>query len=86
MDVTMYNLALLAHNLGYGWCASCRAEYVGEDFVRKGDTWEADNKPDCLGVKVSLGSNSHPWTFPDIHTPLLIFVLYLAEVPLKLLR
>jgi len=51
MDVTMKDLALLAHYLGYGWCASCRAQYVGEDFVRNGDSWHADKKGPCNGYK-----------------------------------
>ena len=52
MDVTMDELALLAHYLGYGWCAGCRAQYVGEDFRRSGDSWHADQKPgSCSGYK-----------------------------------
>ncbi|XP_032239144.2 uncharacterized protein LOC5513729 [Nematostella vectensis] len=49
MDETMAELALLAHYLGYGWCASCRAQFVGEDFRRNGDSWEADRKGPCNG-------------------------------------
>ncbi|XP_048586611.1 aerolysin-5-like [Nematostella vectensis] len=49
MDETMAELALLAHYLGYGWCASCRAQFVGEDFRRNGDSWEADRKGPCKG-------------------------------------
>ncbi|XP_048576422.1 uncharacterized protein LOC5514381 [Nematostella vectensis] len=49
MDETMAELALLAHYLGYGWCASCRAQSVGEDFRRNGDSWEADRKGPCNG-------------------------------------
>ena len=51
MDVTLDNLALLAHYLGYGWCAGCRAQYVGEDFRRRADSWEADKKGPCNGYK-----------------------------------
>ena len=51
MDVTLDNLALLAHYLGYGWCAGCRAQYVGEDFKRRADSWEADKKGPCNGYK-----------------------------------
>ncbi|EDO50030.1 predicted protein [Nematostella vectensis] len=49
MDETMAELALLAHYLGYGKCASCRAQFVGEDFRRNGDSWEADRKGPCKG-------------------------------------
>ena len=51
MDVTMSNLASLAHYLGYGWCSSCRAQWVGEDFRRKEDSWEADKTGSCSGYK-----------------------------------
>ena len=51
MDVTLDNLALLAHYLGYAWCAGCRAQYVGEDFRRRADSWEADKKGPCNGYK-----------------------------------
>ena len=52
MDVTMKDLARLAHYLGYGWCAGCRAQWVGEDFRRSGDSWHADKKPgSCSGYK-----------------------------------
>jgi hypothetical protein len=51
MDVTMRDISLLAHYLGYGWCAGCRAQYVGEDFRRNRDSWEADKKSPCNGYK-----------------------------------
>ena len=53
MDVTLPNLALLAHYLGYGWCAGCRAQKVGEDFRRSGDSWEADKRGPCDGYKAN---------------------------------
>ncbi|XP_001639919.2 aerolysin [Nematostella vectensis] len=51
MDTAMNPLARLANYLGYGWCASCRAQWVGEDFRRNGDSWEADKKGPCNGYK-----------------------------------
>ena len=51
MDETMESLALLSYYLGYGWCASCRAQYNGEDFRRNGDSWEADKRGPCDGYK-----------------------------------
>lgn len=54
MDVTLRSLAYLAHYLGYGWCAGCRGQYVGEDFKRNGDSWEAvftDRSFPCDGYK-----------------------------------
>ena len=47
----MKDLAYLAHYLGYGWCAGCRAEYVGEDFRRSGDEWHASKAGPCDGYK-----------------------------------
>ncbi|XP_059149567.1 uncharacterized protein LOC131936552 [Physella acuta] len=49
MDKTLADIALLAHWLGYGWCAGCRAMYVGEDFRRIGDAWYADTSGTCEG-------------------------------------
>ncbi|CAL1536241.1 unnamed protein product, partial [Lymnaea stagnalis] len=51
MDTTMADIAYVAHYLGYGWCAGCRALYVGEDFRRDGDSWWADQSRDCDGYK-----------------------------------
>jgi len=54
MDTTLHRIASLAHYLGYGWCAGCRGQYVGHDFIRNGDSWQAYNgitlKP-CTGTK-----------------------------------
>ena len=51
MDLTMNDLAYLAHYLGYGWCAGCRAQYVGEDFRRERDEWHVDTAGPCDGYK-----------------------------------
>ncbi|XP_059166183.1 aerolysin-like [Physella acuta] len=51
MDTTMSDMASLAHFLGYGWCAGCRAANVGEDFRRSGDTWNADKSGRCDGYR-----------------------------------
>ena len=59
MDVTLPDLALLAHFLGYGWCAGCRAQWVGEDFRRNGDSWEADKKGPCNGYKADRRLKLH---------------------------
>ena len=59
MDVTVRNLGLLAHYLGYGWCAGCRAQFVGEDFRRNGDSWEADKKGPCNGYKADHRLKMH---------------------------
>ena len=53
MDLTMNDLAYLAHYLGYGWCGGCRAQYVGEDFRRKGDEWHANTAGPCDGYKAN---------------------------------
>ncbi|KAK0054336.1 Biomphalysin 4 [Biomphalaria pfeifferi] len=41
MDTTLWNMAYVAHYLGYGWCYGCRGVDVGEDFTKRGDTWAA---------------------------------------------
>ena len=51
MDQTMSELAYLAQYLGYGWCAGCQGQWVGEDFIRNGDSWEASTLRDCTGYK-----------------------------------
>ena len=53
MDVTMKGLARLSHYLGYGWCAGCRGQWVGEDFRRRGDSWHADKEGPCNGYKAT---------------------------------
>ncbi|KAK6963442.1 Biomphalysin 7 [Biomphalaria glabrata] len=45
MDTTLWNMANLAHFLGYGWCYGCRGLAVGEDFIRNGNTWAAATTP-----------------------------------------
>lgn len=49
MDTTMTYLGHLAHNLGYAWAGGCWADYIGEDFKRAGDTWEAAFRDPCPG-------------------------------------
>ena len=49
MDVTMFNLARLANDLGYGWAGGCRARVAGEDFLRDGDSWKSHYQRDCAG-------------------------------------
>ena len=53
MDVTMYDLAHLAHYLGYAWCAGCHSPWVGEDFRRSGDSWLASTQSPCSGYKAN---------------------------------
>ncbi|XP_059147462.1 uncharacterized protein LOC131935109 [Physella acuta] len=49
MDTTMEDIAILANYLGYGWCGGCRSQYVGEDFIKNGDTWLSSTKQPCDG-------------------------------------
>ncbi|XP_059173042.1 aerolysin-like [Physella acuta] len=51
MDKTVPLIANLASVLGYAWCASCIALYVGQDYRRNGDTWVADKAGRCEGYK-----------------------------------
>ncbi|XP_005097555.1 uncharacterized protein LOC101859480 [Aplysia californica] len=65
MDNTMSDLAKLADMLGYGWCAGCRAAFVGEDFRRDGDKWVADKREPCDGYKADhrLSMEYGDWKF-----------------------
>ena len=51
MDVTLTNLATLAHAMGYGWTGGCRTKWPGMDFRREGDTWKANYQQPCEGHK-----------------------------------
>ena len=51
MDTTVYGFALLADYLGYGYCSGCRGQYVGEDFILRGNSWEAYKESHCHGYK-----------------------------------
>lgn len=51
MDVTLTNLATLAHAMGYGWTGGCRTKWPGMDFRREGDTWKANYQRPCEGLK-----------------------------------
>jgi len=51
MEQTLYNMANLAHYLGFGWCYGCSHRKVGENFIRRGDVWEADTKTRCRGYR-----------------------------------
>ena len=53
MDGTIEDLSLLANFLGYRWCGGCRPQFVGEDFKRNGDSWEADKKGPCDGYNAN---------------------------------
>ena len=41
MDTTMNYIGTLASYMGYAWSSGCWAKRVGEDFRKKGDTWES---------------------------------------------
>lgn len=49
MDVTLFNLGLLANYLGYGWAGGCRGRIAGEDFLRDGDSWKSHYQRGCEG-------------------------------------
>ena len=70
MDETMKYFALLAHYLGYGWCSGCRAEWVGEDFRRSGDSWHPSKAGPCKGYKadqrLKLNYGDFKFTIKDI--------------------
>jgi len=67
MEETLYNLAKLAHYLGYGGCSGCRAQKVGENFRRVRDTWVANHER-CNGKNDKrLSLDYTDWT-PKMHT------------------
>ncbi|XP_067021981.1 uncharacterized protein [Acropora muricata] len=49
MDATMFNIGQLASMMGFAWSGGCWAKYSGEDFRRKGDTWESHYANWCTG-------------------------------------
>ena len=49
MDTTMTFIGQLADYLGFSWSGGCWSQYNGEDFQRKGDTWESRIRDPCLG-------------------------------------
>ena len=65
MEITLRDMALLAYYMGYGWCGGCRSPYVGDDFARNGDNWEADQSARCDGYKSNqrLGLAFGDWKF-----------------------
>ena len=65
MEITLRNMALLAHYMGYGWCAGCRSQWVGDDFVRSENAWKADQSMRCDGYKNNqrLGLAFDDWSF-----------------------
>lgn len=70
MDETMNELANLAYYLGYAWCAGCMAQYVGEGFIRDGDSWKADTRGKCEGPKadqrLSMNYGDFSFSIKDI--------------------
>lgn len=53
MDLTLNNLAILAHYFGYGWAGGCRGQYNGHDFIRQGDSWRSHYQRECEGYKAT---------------------------------
>ncbi|XP_059146971.1 uncharacterized protein LOC131934820 [Physella acuta] len=77
MDTTMEDFAVLAHYLGYAYCGGCRLDYIGEDFIRKGDTWLSVTEEPCNGYmhdqRLSLAYGDWSFGIKDIKygTPLI---------------
>ncbi|XP_059159702.1 uncharacterized protein LOC131943541 [Physella acuta] len=57
METTQMELAYLAHYLGFAWSYGCNAHFVGEDFVRNYDSWEAQRSSRCTGYRNDLRLN-----------------------------
>jgi len=51
MDTTMNYIGTLASYMGYAWSSGCWAKRVGEDFRKKGDTWESTYREDRCELK-----------------------------------
>lgn len=51
MDTTMDYIGSLANYMGYAWSGGCWADRAGEDFRKKGDTWEATYREDRCELK-----------------------------------
>lgn len=68
LDKILQPTSYLAHFLGYGWCGGTRAQYIGEDFYRTTNGWQArydKNDPHSGGYKSDhrLGIEMHNWDF-----------------------
>ncbi|CAL1537898.1 unnamed protein product [Lymnaea stagnalis] len=65
MDQTLQSLSYLAYYLGYAWCNGCRSPFIGEDFVKSGDTWLADTTGVCSGTRANerLKIKYDDWSF-----------------------
>ncbi|KAH9488923.1 hypothetical protein Btru_058748 [Bulinus truncatus] len=56
MDATLLFMSKLASMLGYAWCEGAKGIYIGEDFERIGDSWQASIKTFSSKNKCQRGS------------------------------
>ena len=73
MDATMFSVGQLASMMGFAWAGGCWSVYAGEDFRRKGDTWESVYRKDrCLGggpkkdVRLKIKYDNFAFTMKDV--------------------
>ena len=73
MDSTMFYIGQLASFMGYAWTGGCFATYAGEDFRRKGDTWESTFRSNwCIGngpkkdVRLKITYEHFAFTMKDV--------------------
>ena len=74
MDTTMSYIGQLAGWMGYAWSGGCWSYWTGEDFRRKGDTWESTYRSDNCGlnggpkkdVRLKITYENFAYTLKDV--------------------
>ncbi|KAL9960098.1 hypothetical protein ACROYT_G033504 [Oculina patagonica] len=74
MDTTMSYLGILAGWMGFAWAGGCWSYKTGEDFRKKGDTWESTYRSDnCVlkggpkkDVRLKITYENFAYTMKDV--------------------
>ena len=73
MDSTLFYTGQLANMMGFAWSGGCWSKYAGEDFRRRGDTWESKYRSNwCLGngpkkdVRLKITYENFAYTMKDV--------------------
>ena len=73
MDSTLFYIGQLANMMGFAWSGGCWSKYAGEDFRRRGDTWESKYRSNwCLGngpkkdVRLKITYENFAYTMKDV--------------------
>lgn len=73
MDSTLFYIGQLANIMGFAWSGGCWSKYAGEDFRRRGETWESKYRSNwCLGngpkkdVRLKITYENFAYTMKDV--------------------